>query len=127
MDSDSTLSPDMALYWAINAKNSPENCYGFTPYQLVYASNPRLPNVISSGPPGFEGVSNSEVFSKNINALHLARQQFIKAESSSVLRKALKSKVHSRGEDIVEGDNIQGDPKSVPPVDLQDALHLGKN
>ena len=106
MDSDKSLTPDMALYWALNAKNSLENVYGFSPYQLVFASNPRLPTLMNYGPPGYEGVTNSQVFSRNMNALLLAREEYIKSESCSVLKKALKSRVHTKGEDIVEGDNI---------------------
>ena len=41
-----------------------------------------------------------------MNALLLAREEYIKSESCSVLKKALKSRVHTKGEDIVEGDNI---------------------
>lgn len=106
MESDGSLTPEMALYWSLNAKNSLENVYGFSPYQLVFATNPRLPTVTNCGPPGYEGVTNSEVFSRNMNALLLAREQFIKAESSATLKKALKSRVYARGEDIVAGDKI---------------------
>ena len=106
LDSDSSLSPEMALFWSINAKNSLENCYGFSPYQLVFASNPQLPSVTRCGPPGYEVATRSEVFAKNFNALHRAREAFIEAESSEVLKKALKSRVHARGENIVVGDYI---------------------
>ena len=106
LDSDSSLTPEMALFWSINAKNSLENCYGFSPYQLVFASNPQLPSATRCGPPGYESITKNEVFAKNINALHQAREAFIKAESSIVLKKALKSRVHARGENAVVGDYI---------------------
>ena len=38
--SDSSLEPEMALLWALNAKNSLENCYGFSPFQLHIGKNP---------------------------------------------------------------------------------------
>ena len=87
MESDSKMSPENALFWSLNAKNSLENCYGFSPYQLVFSSNPELPIVSNVGPPGFENVTKSDVFAKNINAMNLARQEFIRAESSAVIRK----------------------------------------
>ena len=106
MESDSSLTPEIALYWALNAKNSLENVYGYSPYQLVFATNPRLPTITNCGPPGLEGITNSEIFSRNMNALMSAREEYIKAESSATLKKALKSRVYARGEDIVVGDNI---------------------
>ena len=106
MESDNTLSAENALFWALNAKNALENTYGFSPYQLVFATNPNLPSVTRCGPPGYEGVSVSKAFVKNSNALHLAREEFVKAESSQVLKKALKSRIHPRGENISEGDYI---------------------
>ena len=68
--------------------------------------NPQFPSATQCGPPGYECTTKSEVFAKNINALHQAREEFIKAESSCVLKKALKSRVYARGENIKEGDHI---------------------
>ena len=106
MESDSRMSPENALFWSLNAKNSLENCYGFSPYQLVFSTSPELPVVSKVGPPGFENVTKSEVFANNINAMNLARQEFIRAESSTTLKKALKTRIHARGEDIQERDWI---------------------
>ena len=49
-------------------------------------------------------MTKSEAFANNLNALHLARQEFVKAESSAVVKKALKTRIHTRGEDIKEKD-----------------------
>ena len=106
MDSDSSLTPENALFWSLNAKNSLQNCYGFSPYQLVFAANPQLPSATLCGPPGYENVSISDAFVKNSNALHQAREAFIEAESSITLKKALKSRIHLRGDNIEEGDYI---------------------
>ena len=106
MESDSKMSPETALFWSLNAKNSLENCYGFSPYQLVFTTNPELPIISNMGPAGFENVTKSEVFAKNINAMNLARQEFIRAESSTIIKKALKTRIHARGEDIKERDWI---------------------
>ena len=54
MDEDPTLSSECALSWALNAKNSLENYQGFSPFQLVFARNPKLPSVFTCGPPGLE-------------------------------------------------------------------------
>ena len=36
----------VALAWAVNAKNSLQNVYGFSPSQLVFGYNPNLPSTI---------------------------------------------------------------------------------
>ena len=105
-DCDESLSPDMALFWSLNAKNCLENCHGFSPYQLVFASNPQIPSATQCGPPGLENKTKSEEFARHMNAMHEARQAFIKAQSDDVLKKALKSRIHARGDSIEEGDLI---------------------
>ena len=106
LDSDASLTPEDALLWSVNAKNSLENYSGFSPYQLVFAANPKFPSVTQCGPPGYENRTVSEIFAKDINALHRAREEFVKAESSNVLKKALKGRVYARGEGIETGDLI---------------------
>ena len=106
MASDASLSCEMALRWALNAKNSLENCHGFTPYQLHIGRNPVMPSVTRDGPPSYESITKSESFAKNLNAMHSARQEFTHAESSAILKKALKSRVYPRGENIIKGDWI---------------------
>ena len=96
----------MALGWALNAKNSLENCYGFSPYQLHIGFNPVLPSTTREGPPAMEGITQSKAFCQHLNAIHEAREAFIHAESSASLKKALKGKIHPRGNDIEPGDWI---------------------
>ena len=45
------LNLKVALVWAVNAKNSLSMVYGWSPYQLVFGSNPNMPNVINDKPP----------------------------------------------------------------------------
>ncbi len=42
---------DVALVWAINAKNALQMVYGYCPYQLVFGSNLNLPSVMVDQPP----------------------------------------------------------------------------
>ena len=102
--SDSNLSPEMALCWGLHAKNSLENHLGYSPFQLHIGRNPIMPSATRDGPASMEGVTKSQSFANHLTAMHKAREEFIAAESSSSLRKALKSKVYPRGEDIQEGD-----------------------
>ena len=106
LESDKYLSPETAILWAFNAKNSLENQFGYSPFQLHISKNPRLLSAICDGPPALENDSLSKNFVKHVNAMFSAREEFVKLQSSSSLKKAIKSKVHPRGHDIQEGDQI---------------------
>ena len=106
LDADKDLSPEVALCWALNAKNSLDNCEGFSPFQLHVGKNPVLPSVVRDGPPCYNDTTKSKSLAMHLHAMHLAREEFIQAESSKVLKKALKSRVYARGDGIMEGDWI---------------------
>ena len=94
---DTNCSTEIALCWAVNAKNNLCNAYGFSPQQLVLGYN--------SAPPGLDdktvklGQLDNETCSKmvadNINALHESRQAFLMAQNSDRLKRAIKDKVYS--------------------------------
>ena len=42
-ESDPNMTPEMCLRWALHAKNSLDNCYGYSPFQLHIGYNPMLP------------------------------------------------------------------------------------
>ena len=52
------------LAWVCMAKNSLQMVYGYSPNQLVFGKNPKLPNIISDGPPAWEGIPMSESLEK---------------------------------------------------------------
>ena len=106
MDDDPNMTAEIALCWALNAKNSLENYLGFSPFQLVFGESPKLPSVFTAGPPGFEEVVMSKSVAEHINALHAAREAFIKCEADKVLKQALKSRIYTQGQDISVGDWI---------------------
>ena len=109
---DPSLNPEIALCWALNAKNSLENYQGFSPSQIVFGQNPRLPALYSSGPPGFEEVSMSKAMADHINALHSAREAFIECEADRVLKAALKQRVFASTDQIKASDWIYFKNKS---------------
>ena len=106
MVSDPNLTPEMALCWSLNAKNCLENQYGYSPFQLHIGANPKLPSATRDGPPALEGITKSKSLAQHLTAMHLAREAFVEAESSASLRKALKSKIYSKGDGIQEGDLV---------------------
>ena len=93
---DSHCSLEVALAWAINAKNSLANVHGFSPYQLVLGKNPVLPAVLHDKPPALASEIDAQKYLiEHLQALHIARQAFIQAESSSKIRQALNKNVRS--------------------------------
>ena len=92
---DTKCNFDVALAWAVSAKNTLHNASGYSPNQLVFGKNPNLPTVINDHLPGLEGVSTSKIVAENLNAMHTARKKFIECESSEKLRRALRHQVRS--------------------------------
>ena len=102
--SDVKCDPRVAL--AVSAKNTLQNSAGFSPNQLVFGFNPNFPTVLYDKLPAME-VSSSDIIQKNMNALHSARQNFIAAESSEKIRRALRHKVRTYADVIYEnGDRV---------------------
>ena len=69
--------------------------HGFSPYQLMFSMNPRLPNVLSNRPPALERLSESKINASNLRRMHEARKAFIKSESSEKISRALRHNLRS--------------------------------
>ena len=106
LSSDPSISPELALCWSLHAKNSLDNNYGFSSFQLHIGLNPILPSATRDSPAAYDNSTKSKCLAQNLNAMHAAREEFIRAESSSSLKKALRIKVHPREDGIVEGDMV---------------------
>ena len=97
---------EIALVWAVNAKNSLQMVYGYSPYQLVFGINPRLPSVLIDKPPALQGTTMSKVFAEHLNSLNSARRAFIQAESSDRIRRALRHQIRASGEIFEQGELV---------------------
>ena len=84
----------MALAWAVIAKNAIQNKEGFSPNQLVFSFNPNIPSVIEDKLPALEN-SSCDIIRQNMDALHSSRQNYVAAESSEKIRRALRHNVRS--------------------------------
>ena len=104
---DSRCSLQTAVAWAVSAKNSLSNVNGYSPNQLVFGRNPNYPCVLHDKLPALDSNCSSKVVRDNLNALHSAREAFIKAESSEKLRIALRKKTRNCTSKIfVNGDSV---------------------
>ena len=83
---ETNTSPDLALTWALNAKNSPRNTAGFSPFQLVHGFNPKLLASLSDELPALSIKLSSQIVQQNLNAIHSAHAAFIASENSERIR-----------------------------------------
>ncbi len=95
---DMKCSIETALAWAVSAKNSLQNVSGYSPNQLVFGRNVNLPSVADDKPPALDQPCQSDLVRENLNALHKARENFIKSESSEKIRRALRHNIRTYSE-----------------------------
>ena len=106
LEDDTKCTLEMALAWAVSAKNSLENYNGFSPNQLVFGRNPNFPSCITNKPPAMEESSTSDIIRCTLSALHKARQSFIQKESCEKLRRSLLYNIRPSGEKVDNGDLV---------------------
>ena len=86
---------ELAIHWCISAKKALHNVYGYSPNQLVLGRNPSYPAVYSDKPPAHTQSTIGEHILRNLQALHLSRESFMKQESCERLRRALARKTRN--------------------------------
>ena len=110
MRDDGEVDLAIALRWAVSARNCLMNNGGFSPNQLVFGKNPSLPNLtgeVSSSPASREKGLEESLVRDSLNAMHKAREAFIKNESCNKIRIALNKKVREhKFEEAVVGDEV---------------------
>lgn len=93
---DTHCSLQTALCWAVAAKNSLHGHNGYTPNQLVFGKNTNYPSVLTNKLPALNATeASSKTVSDNLSALHSARKEFIKAECSEKIKRALSHNVRT--------------------------------
>ena len=102
---DNSCSIQIALCWALAAKNSLTNVYGFSPNQLVFGRNTNLPSVHNDLLPA-QNTPTSEYIQTNLQALHTARKAFIEQESSEKLRRALNRQTRSYSDNVFKNGDM---------------------
>jgi len=104
---DCKCAPDVALAWAVSARNALSNYSGLSPNHLVFGFNPVVPNVFVNDIPAMNQVESSDIVRNNLNAMHVARKQFMEIESSEKLARAMRHNVRaSDANDVCAGDEV---------------------
>lgn len=104
---DTHCSLEVALAWAVSAKNSLENHNGFSPNQLVFGRNPNFPTCLIDLPPALEPPPTScDLLRSHLTAMHTARQAYIQNESCEKLRRLLLHQVGPSDDTFCTGDTV---------------------
>jgi hypothetical protein len=104
---DTNCNLKIALVWGVSARNSLQNCYRYSPNQLVFSSNLSFPNFYNGNPTVLEERTASEIVADNLKAMHSVSVEFLKNESNEKLRKALLHQVRSSDVDnLNNGDSV---------------------
>ena len=106
MYDDEKMDPEVALAWAVNAKNCLPMNNGFSSFQLVFGKNPNLPNILQDTLPALEGVSTSEAVAEQIRALHAGRKHFAEVQCDEQIRRALRHKVRAVEKSYPQGTKV---------------------
>ena len=62
------IDTEVALTWAVTAKNSYPMSGGFSSFQLVFGKQPKLPNIMEDKMPALEGKTTSTSLTEHITA-----------------------------------------------------------
>ena len=90
------MKKQWCLPWVVMAKNCLTNQNGFSPNELVFGRNPILPNVTKESGyrlTSLERGQEEELVRDSLNAMHKAREVYIRNESCNKLRIAMKKKI----------------------------------
>ena len=104
---ESTDNIEIAVAWAINAKNSLSNIHGFSPFQLAIGQNPKLPIANTNNAPALTHESTTKILEQNLSYLHKAREAFIQSENSERIRRALSHNIRTYSDHkYLTGDSV---------------------
>ena len=97
---------DVALAWAVTAVNSMTNVRGFSPYQLVFGRQIKLPNILEDPPPAWEEPVKSKTLLDTLEAIHATREKYIMAERCEKIKRALRAKIRIADTIYENGDMV---------------------
>ena len=100
------MNPEIALAWAVNAKNCLPMNNGFSSFQLVFGKNPNLLNIIHDFLPALEGVSTSKAVAEHITAMYAGRKAFAEVQCDEQTRRTFRHRVRAVEKVFSSGSNV---------------------
>ena len=101
---DLQCEPEVAVQWAINARNTLTNVYGYSPQQLVLGKNTSL-QTDEVTLPALNQTSTSKYVAENLNAIAMARKIFQEKEAAVRVNRAMRSRCYYN-DSFVMGDLV---------------------
>ena len=74
-EGDPSVSDQEALNYALNAKNMQTTRKGFSPYQIVYGSNPRILGIVDGNLASFETDFRSQDMKRHLQRIRMLLQK----------------------------------------------------
>ena len=105
MADDKDITENEALNHALFAKNIEPNNKGFSPFQIVYGTNPNIPGIINSTPSSLSSDFASQDVRKHMTRLNKAREAFRIADNDERIKRALKAKISGAYDEFFEADD----------------------
>ena len=89
-------SLETVVAWAVSAKNSLHSYNGYSRNQSIFGRSPNMPSVLKDKLPALQpGEVSSIAVENNLDAMHKAREAFIKCNSSERTKRALNHNIRS--------------------------------
>lgn len=110
MKEEGVKDKQLALSWAVNARNCLSMTGGFSPHQLVFGRNPSLPSVEDNLNPATITVEEgdiSDIMRNTLESIHKSREIYTQVESSEKIKRALSHQIREHHlEDCQSGDRV---------------------
>ena len=100
------MSLEMVLAWAVTAVNSMSSVRGFSPHQLVFGRQIKLPNILEDPPAAWEEPEKSKTLLDTLQALHATRVAYTKNERCERIKRALRAKIRIADTVYERGDIV---------------------
>ena len=105
---------EVALAWAVSAVNAMTTVRGFSPFQLVFGRQIKLPNILEDPPAAWEEPQKSKTLMETLQAMHATRVAYTKNERCERIRKALKAKIRCADTIYEKGDIVYFKKEAEP-------------
>ena len=99
------LSLETALQCSVLTKNCLSTNQGFSPYQLVFGRLPALPSALCNELPALDKSTFEDIRSVLVG-IHTSRYEYLRAESSERLNRALRLKTRGNSTVFQIGDSV---------------------
>ena len=86
--SDPKITDQEALDYTLHAKNMEMTTKRYSPFQIVYGENPRIPGIINGNPPSFSNDFTSEDVKNHFFKVQAATEAFRAADHDKKLKRA---------------------------------------